>query len=41
MGDSVVIPDGFEATIDEYLSMSLRATDRSEPRLETAGATNG
>jgi N-methylhydantoinase A len=39
MGDSVVIPDGFEAAVDEYLSMNLRATDRSEPRLEAAGAT--
>jgi N-methylhydantoinase A len=38
MGDSVVIPDGFEAVIDEYLSMSLRATDRSRPAPQTAGA---
>jgi N-methylhydantoinase A len=39
MGDSVVIPDGFEAAIDEYMSMNLRATDRSGPRQLVAEAT--
>jgi N-methylhydantoinase A len=39
MGDSVVIPDGFRAEVDEYLSMSLRAVDRSAPEPAAVGAT--
>ena len=39
MGDSVVIPEGFAAEVDEHLSMSLRASDRSEQPLAAAGAS--
>jgi N-methylhydantoinase A len=39
MGDSLVIPADFEAEVDEYLGLSLRAVDRSAPTLETAGAS--
>jgi N-methylhydantoinase A len=39
MGDSLVIPAEYEAEVDEYLGLSLRATDRSKPKLATAGVS--
>jgi N-methylhydantoinase A len=38
MGDSLVIPEGFEAEVDAYMSTSLRATDRAQPPLAAVGA---
>jgi N-methylhydantoinase A len=38
MGDSVVIPEGFRADVDEYLSIGLRPTQRPAPEPATTGA---